>query len=81
MLFRQDEFLSSQRGKLLLFHTHTLYIDWFASIDEKPLYKVVQFNIIEFYPSIKRPLLEKALKFAEKYIEIPIDDKTIINYV
>ena len=55
-------------------------IDWFASIDEKPLYKVVQFDITEFYLSIKGPLLEKALKFAEQYIEIPTDDKAIIKH-
>ena len=40
-------------------------IGWFASIDEKPLYKVLQFDITEFYPSIKGPLLPKALKFEE----------------
>ena len=55
-------------------------IDWFASIDEKPLYKVLQFDITEFYPSIKGPLLEKALKFAEEYIEIPTDDNAIIKH-
>ena len=40
-------------------------IDWFASSDEKPLYKFVPFNKTESHPSIKGPLLEKALKFAE----------------
>ena len=53
--------------------------DWFASIDEKPLYEFVQFHITEFYPSIKGPLLEKAIKFAEEYIERPTDDKAIIK--
>ena len=55
-------------------------IDWFASIGEKPLYKFVQFDIQEFYSSIKEPLLEKALKSAEEYIDIPTDDKAIIKH-
>ena len=54
-------------------------IDWFASIVEKPLYKFVQFDTTEFYSSIKEPLLEKALKFAEENIDIPTDDKAIIK--
>ena len=55
-------------------------IDLFVSIDEKPLYKLVQFNIKEFYPSIKESHLEKASNFAEKYINISTDDKTIIKH-
>ena len=53
--------------------------DWFTSIDEKPLYKFVQFDIKEFYHSIKEPLLEKALKFAGEYIIIPVGNKAIIK--
>ena len=55
-------------------------IEWFVRIDEKPLYKFVQFHIKEFYPSIKESFLEKALKFAEEYIDIPTDDKAIIKH-
>ena len=54
-----------------------IVIHWFASIDEKPLYKFVQFDITQFYLSIKEPLLEKALKFAEQYIDIPNDDNSM----
>ena len=54
-------------------------MDWFASIDENPLYKFFQFDTTEFYRSIKEPLLEKALKFAEENIDIPTDDKAIIK--
>ena len=42
--------------------------------------KFVQFNVKEFYPSIKEPLLEKAFKFAEEYIDIPTKDKAIIKH-
>ena len=55
-------------------------IDWFVSIDEKPLYKFRQFDITKFCPSIKEPLLEKALKFTEEYIHIPTDDEAIIKH-
>ena len=55
-------------------------VDWFVSIDEKPLYKFVQFDIKEYYPSTKEPLLEKALKFAKEYIDIPTDDKAIFKH-
>ena len=41
-------------------------VDWFASIDEKPLYKFFQFDTTEFYPSIKEPPLEKSLIFVEE---------------
>ena len=34
----------------------------------------------EFYPSIKETLLEKALKFAEEYINIPTDNNAIIKH-
>ena len=41
--------------------------------------KFVQFDVKEFYPSIKEPLLEKAFKF-EEYIDIPTNDKAIIKH-
>ena len=83
--------LSSQKAKLemyLIIYILKLnqwkntkkVVDWFACIDEKPLYKYVQFDTTEFYPSIKEPLLEKALKFAEEKIDIPTDDKAIIKH-
>ena len=34
----------------------------------------------EFYPSIKEPLLEKGLKFAEEYTDISTGDKNIIKH-
>ena len=33
-------------------------IDWFVSIDEKPLYKFLQLNIKKFCPSIKESLFK-----------------------
>ena len=66
--------------KLNHWRTTKEVIDWFVSIDKKPLYKCIQFDIKEFYPSIKEPLLEKALKSLEEYIDIPTDDKAFIKH-
>lgn len=41
-------------------------LESFVDIDEKPLNKFVQFDIKDLYPSIKEPLLKKALKCAEE---------------
>ena len=38
------------------------------------------FDIKEFYPSIKEQLLKEALDFANSYINIPENDKKIINH-
>ena len=54
-------------------------LESFVDIDEKPLNKFVQFDIKDLYPSIKEPLLKKALKCAEEYIDIPTDNKAIIE--
>ena len=55
-------------------------IDWLVSIDEKHFYKFVQFDIKEFYPSIKKPLSGKALKFVEEYMDVLTDDKAVIKH-
>ena len=52
-------------------------IDQFGGIDEKPFYKFVEFDITEFYPSIKGPLLEEALKFIEEYIEYQLTTRLL----
>ena len=55
-------------------------IDWFKSINEKQLCKFVIFDIKDFYPSIKESLLKQSLDFAEKYIKVSTEDKTIIKH-
>jgi hypothetical protein len=56
-------------------------IDWFKTIkdkNKKKRFKFVQFNIVEFYPSITENLLILALEFAQDFINISDDDKRII---
>ena len=55
-------------------------IDWFNEIPNKKLHKFVVFDIKKFYPSIKEQLLKEALDFANSYINIPENDKKIINH-
>ena len=55
-------------------------IDWFNKIPDKKVHKFVVFDIKEFYPSIKEQLLKEALDFANSYINIPENDKKIINH-
>ena len=54
--------------------------DWFHEIPNKKVHKFVVFDIKEFYPSIKEQLLKDALDFANRYINIPENDKKIINH-
>ena len=55
-------------------------IDWFNEIPNKKVHKFVVFDIKEFYPSIKEQLLKEALDFAKSFINIPENDKVIINH-
>ena len=55
-------------------------IDQFIKISNKKLHKVVVFDLKEFYPWIKEELLKEASDFSNNSINIPENDKKIINY-
>eukprot|EP00111_Clytia_hemisphaerica_P016700 TCONS_00049516-protein len=55
-------------------------IDWFKNINEKDKYTFMMFDVKDFYPSIKEKLLKKAMKFAEKHVQIDQKDKEIIHH-
>ena len=42
--------------------------------------RFIQFDIVEFYPSITTDLLNRALDFAAKYIDITDNDRHIITH-
>ena len=48
-------------------------------IEEKSNHKFIVFDIKDFYPSIKKTLLIKAINFAEKRVSIRNKDKAIIK--
>ena len=45
-------------------------LNWFKELQTKSNLKIVQLDIIDFYPSISEPLLEKAIDFAKSIVEI-----------
>ena len=53
-------------------------IDWFSKIKDKKRSTFVQFDIIEFYPSITKELLVRSLNHAWEYTEITEEEIEII---
>ena len=56
----------------------TAVLDWFASIKEKKRCKFLKFDVVDFYPSISKTLLEKSIEFAKEYTEIGDTEIAII---
>ena len=50
------------------------------NIEEKTKYKFIVFDIKDFYPSIKKALLIKAITFTEKLVHLTNEDKVIIKH-
>ena len=55
-------------------------IHWFKSIEQKSRCFFIQFDIIEFYPSITEKFLEKVIIFAKQQTEIAEKDLRIIKH-
>ena len=53
-------------------------IDWFRKIKDKKRFTFVQFDIIEFYPSITKELLVRSLNHAREYTDITEEEIEII---
>ena len=53
-------------------------LQWFDNIDEKKRKEFVQLDIVDFYPSISKSLLEKAIKFARKFCYVSQTTEAII---
>ena len=66
-----------EKSGLHLWKNTTSVITWFKNLPNKQQLKFIQFDICEFYPSISDQLINKAIKFAEKYIAISDDDKKL----
>ena len=54
---------------------------WFKNINNKRLYKFLQFDIKDFYPSIKETLSNEAIRFAKEHVLITRKDVEIIFHV
>ena len=55
-------------------------IDWFKSIELKESMRFIQFDIVDFYPSISEKLLDNALNFAKSIVEIDQETIKIIKH-
>ena len=53
-------------------------LNWFDNIDCKKRKEFVQLDIVDFYPSISKTLLEKAIKFARKFCFISQTTEDVI---
>ena len=53
-------------------------IKWFENINNKRLYKFLQFDIKDFYPSIKETLLNEAIQFVKEHVPITREDVEVI---
>ena len=54
-------------------------IDWFTVADNANA-RLIKFDIVDFYPSINKELLNKALAFAMSHVAISEDDLELINH-
>jgi len=60
-------------SKVNQWHNTDEVVEWFENIEDKKSCIFVQFDIEEFYPSISRSLLDKAISHAMKYTSISND--------
>ena len=54
-------------------------IKWFDNIPDKPRATFLQFDIMEFYPSINLRIFDEAVQFAQRHIHIPDQHLRIIK--
>ena len=52
-------------------------LNWFDSLENKSRLSFINFDIVEFYPSISEKLFSDALDFAGKIVSISMDDRDI----
>ena len=68
----------NEKTKSNLWRNTQSVISWFKEIDMKKRSTFIQFDVIEFYPSITAELLVKALNFASGFVDISDEDRDII---
>ena len=64
--------------KINLWKNTAAVINWFNNLQNKSAHHFLVFDVIDFYPSITEPLLQRALDFAEQYCSISKVDREII---
>ena len=69
-----------QATKVNLWKSTSNAIEWFKSIPEKEKQAFITFDVCDFYPSITKGFLIKALDYASKFTSITVEDRQIIIY-
>ena len=54
-------------------------IEWFRKIKNKSKASFIQFDIIDFYPSISKKILIDSINYAREYIDITKEQYDIIS--
>lgn len=75
--------INTELNKKLQFNqwknTHAV-LEWFNNIEDKYNSTFINFDIVNFYPSITESILNNALNFAESYVSISSEDKLVISH-
>ena len=53
-------------------------IDWFKNIQNKSRKKFIQFDVVNFYPSISSELMKAAIAWAHQFVDISEEQENII---
>ena len=70
------------RGKMCtnLWKNTASVVEWFKGIDQKDRHTFIVFDIVDFYASISKDLLQKALAYARRHTAVTQDDIDIIMH-
>ena len=68
------------KSKLIQWKNSHEVVDWFNNIKHKANKCFVNFDIVNFYPSIKHHHLKDAIEFAKNYINIKEEDIKLIEH-
>ena len=55
-------------------------ITWFNNIENKSCYSFVQFDIVDFYPSISEELFNKSVDYAKNFSNISDDEMRLLRH-
>ena len=55
-------------------------VKWFCSIENKSQCKLIQLDIVDFYPSISEEILDNAIQLSQQHINIPEKDLHIVKH-
>ena len=67
-----------KKSELVQWENSNEVITWFNAIKDKKTFTFIQFDIVNFYPSISEQLLKDALNWARTFVDISDEDENII---